>query len=79
MHEDTFSSVTPEQFAKVSAALAAKGLKISGTSGEIKTFGAHVKFAYDTPTLTITVLSAPHFHNIDAFSTQIHDAVEALL
>ncbi|HVJ09706.1 MAG TPA: hypothetical protein VM554_15115 [Acidisarcina sp.] len=74
-----FSPVTPDQFAKVIAALQAKDLQVAGTEGEIKKFGADVRFAYCAPVLTLTVVSAPHFYSMGGFCREIHEAVEAML
>lgn len=79
MQVEEFDPVSPEQFTKVTDGLRAKGLNITGTHGEIRQFGADVRFDFVAPKLTITVVSAPHFHNLQQFSAQVHDAVSALL
>lgn len=79
MQIEEFYPVMPEQFAKVAAGLRAKGLNVSGTHGEVRQFGADVKFDFVAATLTITVVSAPHFHNLQQFSEQVREAVKALL
>lgn len=74
-------TVTPAQFDKVSRDLQAKGFKTNGNSGEVKEFGADVKFLYDSSlgSLQVTVLSAPYFHNMDAFCQQMDAAVKVEL
>jgi hypothetical protein len=74
-----FRPVTEEQFGRLAGALKDKGLSVSGTRGEIRKFGAEVKFDFTTPLLTITVVSAPHFRKLEEFAMQIRDAVAALL
>lgn len=74
-----FDPVTPEQFARVVSGLREKGLNVNGTQGEIRAFGADVRFEFEGGTLKITVLSPPHFHSLAEFSEQIRVSVQALL
>jgi alpha/beta superfamily hydrolase len=74
-----FRPVTMGQFARISDALKSKGLNVSGTQGEVKAFGADVKFDLTEPLLTITVVKAPHFRRLEQFAAQIREAVTALL
>jgi len=74
-----FHPVTVWQFARIGDALKGKGLTVAGTSGEVRRFGADVKFDFVEPKLTITVVSAPHFHKLEEFAEQIREAVLALL
>ncbi len=74
-----FRPVTGVQFARIADALKNKGLSVIGTRGEVRTFGADVKFDFTEPLLAITVVSAPHFHKLEQFAEQIREAVTALL
>jgi len=74
-----FHPVTVEQFARIGDALKGKGLIVTGTSGEVRRFGADVKFDFAEPNLTITVVNAPHFRKLEEFAAQIREAVLALL
>jgi alpha/beta superfamily hydrolase len=74
-----FRPVTAEQFVRISDALKSKGLGVSGTQGEVKAFGAEVKFDFTEPLLTITVVKAPHFRRLEQFVAQIREAVTGLL
>ena len=74
-----FHPVTVEQFARIGNALKGKGLTVTGTSGEVRRFGADVKFDFAEPNLTITVVNAPHFRKLEEFAAQIREAVLALL
>jgi alpha/beta superfamily hydrolase len=74
-----FHPVTMEQFARIADALKSKGLSVSGTRGEVRAFGAEVKFDFTEALLTINVVSAPHFRKLEQFEAQIRDAVTALL
>ena len=74
-----FHPVTVEQFARIGDALSGKGLNVTGTSGEVRRFGADVKFDFAEPNLTITVVNAPHFRKLEEFAAQIREAVLALL
>ena len=75
----SFCPVTSEQFAKVVGGLRDKGLRVTGTQGEIREFGANVQFEFLHSALKITILSPPHFHNIQQFSEQVRESVTALL
>jgi hypothetical protein len=74
-----FNPVTMIQFVRIADALKSKGLTLSGTQGEVRAFGADVKFDFTEPLLKITVVSAPHFRRIEQFVAQIQEAVTALL
>lgn len=64
-----FANYSPARYAALQAVLAAKGLLIDGDVGDIKKFGADVSYGYSPQdqTLLLTVRSAPHFHDFNAF------------
>lgn len=69
----TITNYPADRFARLEAAVSAKGLKMVGESGEMKDFGADVKFAYApvSQTLVLIVLHGPHFKDFDAFCAQL--------
>ncbi|HUD21851.1 MAG TPA: hypothetical protein VMQ60_03320 [Acidobacteriaceae bacterium] len=73
------TNYAPDRFARFESTVAAKGLKLTGYSGEAHDFGADVKYVYDaaTETLTLTVLHGPHLHNFDAFCAELEVFVES--
>lgn len=62
-----------DRFVRLEATVTSKGLKMVGNDGEMKDFGADVKFSYSplSLTLTLTVLHGPHFKDFDAFCAQL--------
>ncbi len=64
-------TLTEAQYETVRAAIAQKGLELTGTQGEVKKLGADVQYEYNAPALTITVVKAPWLHNIDNFAEQL--------
>lgn len=75
----TISGYAPDRFARLEASLGEKGLKMAGSDGEVKDFGADVRFHYDAAAgiLTLTVLHGPHFHDFQTFCDQLKSRVEA--
>lgn len=75
----TITNYAPDRFSRLEATLGTHGLKMSGDSGEVKDFGADVKFNYTpaTQTLVLTVLHGPHFKDFDGFVKQLTAWVEA--
>lgn len=73
----TVTNYSPERFTRLEATLNSHGLKFATDSGEVKDFGADVKFLYSavSQTLTMTVLHGPHLHNFDAFCKQLEEYV----
>ena len=75
----TITNYAPDRFQRLEATLATKGLKMAGNDGEVKDFGADVKFNYtpSSQTLVLTVLHGPHLHSFDDFCAQLKTWVEA--
>lgn len=75
----TITNYALDRFARLETTLATKGLKMTGDDGEVKDFGADVKYHYDSATqvLTLTVLHGPHLKNFDGFVKQLTAWVEA--
>lgn len=75
----TVTNYAHDRFVRLEKTLISKGLKMDGDDGEVKDFGADVKFHYDTAssTLTLTVLHGPHFKNFDEFCSKLTAWVEA--
>jgi 3-deoxy-D-manno-octulosonic-acid transferase len=73
----TVTNYTPDRFQRLEATLNEHGLKFTNDSGEVKDFGADVKFLYSaiSQTLTLIVLHGPHLHNFDAFCKQLEEYV----
>lgn len=74
----TITNYAADRFARLEQAVTSKGLKMAGDDGEMKDFGADVKFNYapTTQTLVLTVLHGPHFKDFDAFCAQLKAWVE---
>lgn len=75
----TITNYAADRFARLETTLGTKGLKLSGSDGEVKDFGADVKFSYSalSQILTLTVLHGPHLHSFDDFCAQLKSWVEA--
>lgn len=75
----TFTSYSPDRFAALQAALALKGLNLSGNQGQVRDFGAVVFYDYNSEQqeLTIDIQSPPHFHSMDSFVMELSKAINA--
>jgi hypothetical protein len=74
----TITNYAPDRFERLETTVSGKGLKMSGDDGEMKDFGADVKFGYmpSTQTLVLTVLHGPHLKNFDKFCADLKSWVE---
>jgi hypothetical protein len=72
-----FDNYAPDRFERLRTALEAKGLSLTGSSGEVKAFGADVLYAYDAAgqRLTVTVIKAPFLHSFEGFCGELQQAV----
>jgi hypothetical protein len=71
-----FDNYAPDRFVRLSVALAAKGLRIVGDSGEIKELGADVLYAYSGTTLKLAVNKPPIFHGESTFCSELRAFVD---
>lgn len=74
-----YPAVTAAQWSKITAALAANHIPVTGNAGEIKEHGADVSYAYAEPALTITVHSSPWFLSNEKLAGMIDEKVKAEL
>lgn len=75
----TFTGYSPARFAKLEALLVSKGFEAYGNEGDVKEFGADVRYAYDGKSeLTLLVRSAPHFHSMAGFVRELSKAVNGI-
>ena len=72
-----FKSITPEQYAKLTAKAQAAGIDLSGNSGTASKFGVEVAWNYqpETQELTLHCLRAPFFVKPE----EVHAKLQALV
>ncbi|MGD0734306.1 MAG: hypothetical protein ABR976_04125 [Terracidiphilus sp.] len=73
----TFSNVTPEQFAGIEQKAQKSGVPITGNCGSASTFGGHFTWNYDPATreLTIKVTEPPFLMNCESVNAKISSLV----
>jgi hypothetical protein len=74
----TFSNVTPDQFASLEKKAQDSGVPIQGNSGTASKFGGHFTWNYDPATqqLTITVTQTPFLMNCESVNARISSLVQ---
>jgi hypothetical protein len=77
----TFSNVTPQQFASLEQKAQDSGVPIQGNNGAASKFGGHFAWNYDPAALelTITVTEPPFLMNCDGVTARIRALVENTL
>ena len=76
-----FSSITPEQYATLTAKAQAAGISLSGNSGKASKYGVEIAWNYapDTQTLTLQCLGAPFFVKPEDVNAKIQTLVKESL
>ena len=72
-----FSSITPNQFARLTQKASAAGISMSGDSGTASSFGVEVSWNYSAAArqLTLQVLKTPFFMGTEAVNAKIEALV----
>jgi hypothetical protein len=79
--KQTFTGLTPDQFAALAAKGAASGLALSGNEGQAAKNGFTVTWNYDPAAgvLEIQCLSAPFLVPCSTINGRIHDLVDSVI
>jgi hypothetical protein len=79
--KQTFTGLTPDQFAALAAKGAASGLALSGNEGQAVKNGFTVTWNYDPAAgvLEIQCLSAPFLVPCSTINGRIHDLVDSVI
>jgi hypothetical protein len=76
----TFSGLTPEEFASLEKKAQGAGVPIQGNAGTASSFGGQFAWTYDPAArqLTITVTQAPFLMNCESVNSRIKTLVEGI-